>query len=130
MMVWSRRGRGRANGWGIISGMTSTSRLPSRLIGVEKRIPESLAVLEGPSTGTVTLPIRLAWSGPTEFDVDNPAQRLTLYRTLLDCGQLPDMIAYVNAHHFRGDWPRIRRFTSRRLIALWESRLPELASIE
>jgi hypothetical protein len=109
--------------------MTSPARLPSRLIGVEKRIPKSLTLLEGPATGTVILPNRLAWSGPKDFDVDNPAQRLTLYRTLLDCGQLPDMIAYVNADHFREDWPRIRRLTSRRLITLWESILPELASI-
>lgn len=108
---------------------TPTARLPSRLIGVERRIPPSLASLEGPAEGAVSLPVRLAWSGPSDFDVSNPAQRLTLYRTLMDCGQLPDLVAYVNADHFRADWPRIRRLTSSRLIALWESRLPELAEI-
>jgi len=85
--------------------VTSTERLPSRLIGLVDRIPESLESLAGPSSGSVTLPNRLAWSGPDMFDVSDPKQRLTLYTTLLDCGQL----------------------TSRRVIAVWQRRLPELA---
>ena len=108
--------------------MTASTRLPSRLAGAEKRIPTDLSSLAGPTDGVVRLPVRLAWSGPSDFDVSHPAQRLTLYRTLLDCGQVSDLVTYVNADHLRADWPRIRRLTSRRLIALWESRLPELAA--
>jgi hypothetical protein len=52
---------------------TQTVRLPSRLIGVEKRIPQGLASLRGPAEGRVSLPVRLAWSGPSEFDVPTPA---------------------------------------------------------
>jgi len=107
--------------------MTSSAPLPSRLMGVTARIPESLDQLEGPDHGLVSLPIRLAWSGPTEFDVADPGARLTLYCTLLDCGQRRDIIEYVNAELLRLDWPRIRRLTSRRLIAVWERRLPGLA---
>jgi hypothetical protein len=107
--------------------MTSTEPLPSRYLGVEKRIPADLSILTGPATGVVALPVRLAWSGPSEFDVCHSAQRLTLYRTLMDCGQLADVVAYVNADHLRSDWPRIRRLTSRQLIERWESCLPELA---
>jgi hypothetical protein len=59
--------------------------LPSRLIGLTDRIPESLDALTGPASGRVTLPVRLAWSGPPDFDVADPGQRLTLYTTLLDC---------------------------------------------
>lgn len=109
--------------------MTSTMPLPSRLSGAERRIPETLEILQGPDQGLVRLPVRLAWSGLTEFEVSDARQRLTLYRTLLDCGQQQDIIAYVHAGLLRQDWPRIRRLTARRLIELWEARLPELAPI-
>ncbi|MEV0805141.1 hypothetical protein [Micromonospora sp. NPDC050200] len=108
--------------------MTSSVTLPSRLIGAADRIPASLALLNGPEHGRVSLPVRLAWSGLSEFDVADPRERLTLYRTLMDCGQREDIIRYVNAALLRRDWPRIRRLTARRLIALWERRLPELAA--
>jgi hypothetical protein len=50
-----------------------------------------------------------------------------LYCTLLDCGQRDDIIRYVNADLLRKDWSRIRRLTSRRLVALWEQVLPDLS---
>jgi hypothetical protein len=98
------------------------------LDGAASRIPSSLNLLTGPDHGLVALPVRLAWSGLHEYDVGNPLERLTLYRTLLDCGQLMDIIRYVNAELLQRDWPRIRRLTSRRLIAIWERRLPDLAA--
>ncbi len=104
-----------------------SSELPSRREGVVRRLPESLGQLAGPESGQVALPVRLAWSGRREFDVANPKQRLTLYRLLLDCGQRSDFIEFMNAWLLREDWPRIRRLTARRLIALWERRLPDLA---
>lgn len=102
--------------------------LPSRLIGAADRIPAALALLDGPEHGRVTLPVRLAWSGPAEFDVSDPRERLTLYCLLLDCGQRDDIVRYVNAELLRRDWPRIRRLTARRLVALWERRLPDLST--
>lgn len=108
--------------------MRSTERLPSRLIGLVERIPESLDSLAGPAEGRVWLPVRLAWSGPDNFDVSDPGQRLTLYTTLLDCGQRDDFVRYVNAALLMRDWPRVRRLTARRVVAVWESRLPELAT--
>ncbi|MFG1848933.1 hypothetical protein [Micromonospora carbonacea] len=109
--------------------MTSTVPLPSRLVGAADRIPPSLGLLAGPEHGRVSLPVRLAWSGPADFDVSDPRERLTLYCLLLDCGQRDDVIRYVNAILLRHDWPRIRRLTARRLIALWERRLPGLAAL-
>ena len=102
--------------------------LPSRLIGVADRIPVSLALLSGPDSGRVTLPVRLAWSGPADFDVSDPRERLTLYCLLLDCGQRDDIVRYVNGRLLRRDWPRIRRLTARRLVTVWERRLPDLAA--
>lgn len=108
--------------------MTSPAPLPSRLLGVADRIPASLDRLHGPDHGQVTLPVRLAWSGPTEFDVADPQERLTLYCLLLDCGQREDIVRYVNPHLLRRDWPRIKRLTARRLTTLWERRLPDLCA--
>ncbi len=102
--------------------------LPSRWEGLRDRIPESLDHLAGPAHGTVRPPVWLVWSGPTEFDVDNAGQRLTLYRTLIDCAQRQDFIEYVNADHLRTDWPLIRRLTARSVIAIWEDVLPQLAT--
>ncbi|MBQ0894598.1 hypothetical protein KBX37_16085 [Micromonospora sp. U56] len=108
--------------------MTSPAMLPSRLIGAADRIPAALALLDGPEHGRVSLPVWLAWSGPVEFDVSDPRERLTLYCLLLDCGQRDDIVRYVNAELLRRDWPRIRRLTARRLVALWERRLPDLST--
>ncbi|MFI5835962.1 hypothetical protein ACIA5A_20045 [Micromonospora sp. NPDC051300] len=108
--------------------MSSTEALPSRLLGVADRIPASLDELGGPDRGRVRLPIRLAWSGLTTFDVEDSGQRLTLYRTLMDCGQREDIARYVNPVLLREDWARIRRLTARRVIAVWESRLPGLTA--
>jgi hypothetical protein len=108
--------------------MSMHGALPSRLAGAVDRIPHSLTQMTGPGEGMVSLPVRLAWSGPSTFDVTDPRERLTLYCSLLDCGQRDDIIRYVNAELLCQDWPRIRRLTSRRLIALWEQCLPELGT--
>ncbi|WP_422734283.1 hypothetical protein ACN26Y_03220 [Micromonospora sp. WMMD558] len=106
----------------------SSTALPSRLIGAADRIPASLDMMAGPDHGRVALPVRLAWSGLTEFDVTDPRERLTLYCLLIDCGQRDDVVRYVNPVLLRRDWPRIRRLTARRLTALWERRLPDLSA--
>jgi hypothetical protein len=107
--------------------VTPAADLPSRLIGLDERVPRSLADLHGPSHGVVVLPVRLAWSSPLEYDLNDPGQRLTLYRILMDCGQRDDIVRYVNADLLRREWTRIRRLTSRAVIDLWETLLPDLA---
>ncbi len=101
--------------------------LPSRYVGVEDRIPAWNA-FRGPDRGVVHLPHRLAWSGPTSYDVGDMRQRLTLYSVLLDCGQRDDLAQYLNRSLLSADWPNMRRLTSRELIDVWERRLPELAA--
>ena len=64
----------------------STDALASRHAGAEDRIP-AWEAFHGPDRGVVHLPHRLAWSGPTSYDVGDMRQRLTLYSILLDCGQ-------------------------------------------
>jgi hypothetical protein len=101
--------------------------LPSRYAGVEDRIPDWDA-FRGPDRGIVQLPHRLAWSGPTSYDVGDMRQRLTLYSVLLDCGQRADIAKYVHRGLLSADWPNMRRLTSRELIDIWERRLPPLAA--
>ncbi|WBB72757.1 hypothetical protein O7602_24120 [Micromonospora sp. WMMD1128] len=108
--------------------MSPTETLPSRLHGAVDRIPASLEMLVGPRSGRVSLPVRLAWSGPTDYDIGDPHERLTFYCLLLDCGQRRDIVNYVNAALLRQDWPRIRRLTARRVTRLWERRLPALTA--
>jgi hypothetical protein len=108
--------------------VTSAADLPSRLIGLEHRIPTSLADLRGPQHGVVAWPVRLPWVGLDTFDLDNPAQRLTFYRLLMDCGQREDLIENLNADLLRIEWPRIRRLTGRAIIARWERMMPPLAT--
>lgn len=105
----------------------TTNALPSRYTGIEERIP-AWESFHGPDSGQVQLPHRLAWSGPTSYDVGDMRQRLTLYSVLLDCGQSRDIAAYVNRVLLRADWPNLRRLTSREIIGIWERQLPALAA--
>lgn len=104
------------------------SDLPDRFEGLEQRIPESWEEFRGPSSGVVRLPNRLAWSGPTDFDLEDRRQRLTLFSILLDCGQRADIVEYVDPDLLRGDWPRLRRATTSQVTRRWEQRLPGLAA--
>jgi hypothetical protein len=108
--------------------VTSAAELPSRLIGLEQRIPGSLADLRGPAHGAVAWPAELPWVGIEFFDLDNPAQRLTFYRLLMDSGRRTDVTENINADLLCLDWPGIRRLTGRGVIAVWERILPVLAT--
>jgi hypothetical protein len=111
---------------GRVTGATS---LPSQLPAVLNRIPRSMSEFQGPDGGVVAWPRPLAWQGLDSYDLDDPAQRLTFYRALMDCGQRVDIARYINADLLRIEWPRIRRLTARRIIQLWERVLPELAAV-
>ena len=102
--------------------------LPDRFEGLEQRIPESWGEFRGPSSGVVHLPNRLAWSGSTDFDLNDRRQRLTLFSILLDCGQREDIARYVDAGLLRADWPSLRRATTSQVTRRWEQRLPGLAA--
>ncbi|MFD7716286.1 transcriptional regulator, partial [Streptomyces sp. NPDC059814] len=45
-----------------------------------RRLPAALSELAGPEHGTVSLPLHLAWSGLTTFDLDQPRLRMSYYR--------------------------------------------------
>jgi hypothetical protein len=91
------------------------------------RLPASLDDLAGPVEGTVQLPLHVAWSGLTAFDLDRPKPRMSLYRVVLAEGQRDDVIAFLNKDLLLGQWPVLRALVSRHIRTVWESAFPELA---
>ncbi|MFJ6572296.1 transcriptional regulator [Streptomyces sp. NPDC091292] len=93
----------------------------------DRRRPGRLAELAGPVHGTVFLPLHLAWSGLTEFDLDQPRLRMSCYRIVLAEGQREDLVRYLDADLLTEMWPVLRTLVSRDLRDVWEHAFPELA---
>jgi hypothetical protein len=91
------------------------------------RLPESLGDLTGPGHGTVELPLHVAWSGQTAFNVDLPKPCMHLYRIVLAEGQRADVAAYLNRDLLVSQWPILRNLVSRTVRNVWETAFPELA---
>lgn len=90
------------------------------------RLPRSLEDLAGPAHGTVQLPLHVAWSGVTAFDVERPGRCRSMYHIVLTDGQREDIIAYVNRHLLVSQWPILRKLVGRVIRDVWESSFPEL----
>lgn len=92
-----------------------------------RRLPPTLDDLAGPAHGTVQLPLHVAWSGLTAFDLDEPKPRMSLYRVVLAEGQRDDLVAYLNRGLLIDQWPILRTWVSRHIRSVWEGAYPELA---
>lgn len=79
--------------------------------------PAELAELAGPAHGTVTLPVHLAWSGLTRFDLDQPRLRMSYYRIILAEGMHDDLVHYLNHSLLISLWPVLRTLINRDLRA-------------
>ena len=90
------------------------------------RMPAALVDLSGPSHGTVRLPLHVAWSGQTAFDLDRPKPRMHLYRIVLAEGQLADVTTYLNRDLLVSQRPVLRTLISKTVREVWESAFPEL----
>ncbi|MFJ8629576.1 hypothetical protein [Streptomyces sp. NPDC093568] len=93
-----------------------------------RRLPESLDELHGPTHGVVELPLHLAWSGMTSYDLGKPRQRMGLYRTVLHEGLHDDLPRYLNRDLLLELWPVLRTLVGRTVRTVWEDAFPELAS--
>jgi len=94
----------------------------------QRRLPESLNVLRGPTQGVVDLPLHIAWSGMTSYDMSNPRQRMGLYRTVLHEGLHDDLPRYLNQDLLLQLWPVLRTLVGRTVRSVWEDAFPQLAS--
>ncbi|MFE9722292.1 transcriptional regulator [Streptomyces sp. NPDC005794] len=92
-----------------------------------RRAPASLSELAGPEHGTVSLPLHLAWSGLTTFDLDQPRLRMSYYRIVLAEGQHDDLIQHLNRGLLISLWPTLRTLISRDVREVWERSFDELA---
>ncbi|MDR6980965.1 hypothetical protein J2X68_007707 [Streptomyces sp. 3330] len=93
-----------------------------------RRLPESLDELHGPAQGVVKLPLHLAWSGMTTYDMSKPRQRMGLYRTVLHEGLRDDLPRYLNRDLLLHLWPVLRTLVGRTVRTVWEDAFPQLAS--
>ncbi|MEE1795276.1 transcriptional regulator [Streptomyces sp. BE308] len=93
-----------------------------------RRTPAALSELVGPEHGTVRLPLHLAWSGLTMFDLDQPRLRMSYYRIVLAEGQHDDLVRYLNRGVLVSLWPTLRTLISRDVREVWEHSFDELAN--
>ncbi|MDO0937236.1 hypothetical protein QQY66_38010 [Streptomyces sp. DG2A-72] len=89
-----------------------------------RRLPKSLDELQGPAQGVVELPLHMAWSGMTSYDLGKPRQRMGLYRTVLH----DDLPRHLNQDLLLQLWPVLRTLVGRTVRAVWEDAFPQLAS--
>ncbi|GHF94726.1 transcriptional regulator [Streptomyces filamentosus] len=92
-----------------------------------RRLPTDLSALRGPDRGRVRLPLHLAWSGLTEYDLDRPRLRMSCYRTVLAEGGHDDLVRYLDRDLLVELWPVLRTLVSKDLRAVWEDAFRELA---
>ncbi|WP_105968614.1 hypothetical protein [Streptomyces geranii] len=93
-----------------------------------RRLPESLDELHGPTHGVVELPLHVAWSGMTSYDMGNPRQRMGLYRTVLHEGLRDDLPRFLDQNLLLQMWPVLRTLVGRTVRTVWEDAFPQLAS--
>ncbi|MFF3350629.1 hypothetical protein [Streptomyces sp. NPDC002779] len=93
-----------------------------------RRLPKSLDELRGPTQGVVELPLHMAWSGMTSYDLGKPRQRMGLYRTVLHEGLHDDLPRYLNEDLLLQLWPVLRTLTGRPVRTVREDAFPQLAS--
>jgi hypothetical protein len=74
----------------------------------------------------VELPLHVAWSGQTAFNLDLPKPCMHMYRVLLAEGQRDDIATYLNRDLLVKQWPILRTLISRTVRSVWESAFPEL----
>jgi hypothetical protein len=95
--------------------------------GARKRyvVVESLDELHGPSTGTVSLPHHLDWSGNAEYVLDRPAHIASMYKTVLtEASSVDDLRDWLDRALLVRLWPDL--WLPPQLRRLWEDRFPEL----
>lgn len=91
-----------------------------------RRLPQNLSALTGPVHGVIELPLHVAWSGLRAFDLDQPRQRMGLYRTVLAEGTRDDLCRFLNAELLVGLWPVLRTLAGPSVRGVWEEAFPQL----
>ncbi|MFG2040788.1 hypothetical protein [Dactylosporangium sp. NPDC048998] len=89
-------------------------------------VADHLAELHGPTTGIVSLPHHLDWSGSAEYVLDRPARLASMYRTVLtEAVTSDDLRNWLDKALLIQLWPSL--WLPPQLRRSWEGRFPELA---
>jgi hypothetical protein len=84
-----------------------------------------LAALRGPATGTVELPLRLAWGATRAFDLADPEVLRWMYQTVLREAVREDELArFLNGDTLVAVWPEL--VLPKGVRRAWEDHHPEL----
>jgi len=114
---------------GSMDSLTASASISRAAVMQEQyrsRLPRSLDDLTGPDHGIIQLPLHVAWSGATAFDVDRPKRCMSMYHIVLTDGQRDDLTTYINGKLLVNHWPVLRRLVGRIIRDVWESAFPEL----
>ena len=88
-------------------------------------VADDLASLRGRTTGVVSLPPHLDWSGSAEYDLDAPGRIVDLYRTvLIEATKPADLHTFLDRATFIRLWPTL--WLPPDLRRAWEERFREL----
>jgi hypothetical protein len=120
-----RTGCSRSLGCADKLGMDDRSPAPFSYAEVRPYdVARALEELHGPEHGTLRLPSELAWSGRTEFDLDDSDDRTAVYKIVLEEDGVRHLRELLNGKVLRAIWRDMR--PARPVRALWESHFPEL----
>lgn len=110
------------NAEGAVAVRTRYQARPGRRVIVVT----DLASLRGPARGTVVLPLRLYWSGPSPvFDLEVPYSRRWLYQIVLREASRPeDLTGYLDRDTLIAEWPGL--YLPRGVRQAWEEHHPQL----
>lgn len=88
-------------------------------------IADDLTLLRGRTSGVVTLPRNLDWSGSGDYDLDSPGRIVDLYRTvLIEATKPADLHAFLDRAVLTQLWRTL--WLPPGLRHAWEERFPEL----
>ncbi|GIE79306.1 hypothetical protein Aph02nite_52560 [Actinoplanes philippinensis] len=88
-------------------------------------VADDLGLLRGQTTGVVTLPRHLDWSGAADYNLDSSGRIVDLYRTvLIEATNADDLHAFLDQMVLTRLWPSI--WLPPELRRAWEQRFPEL----
>jgi hypothetical protein len=91
-------------------------------------VPDRLDLLAGPTSGTVTLPRHLKWSGNPRYDLDQPGRIADMYRAVINEAATPtDLHTYLDRTTLVRLWPAM--WLPADVRRMWQDRFPELAAL-
>lgn len=111
----------------------SEPRPPADYVPYGERKPyvvaDDLDELRGPTSGTVALPHHLDWSGSPTYDLDDPAEVASMYKTVLnEATTVEDLRTWLDAKRLVGLWATL--WLPAALRRAWEQRFPSLVPAE